>query len=240
MRLIIDVGNTKTKYYLYQNGEYQTGGYAKTIPAIRKSLAQEWDKISTIVYADVQENVDQKALAETFIPHPVIGVKALKYPFATLYKTPETLGDDRIALVAAATKKFPKQNCLIIDAGSCLTFDLITADSQYLGGAISPGLNMRFKALHHFTGKLPLVTIDNLPKGHGNSTLTSIQVGVVQGVLHEIEGQIRQYEQKFTPLTVILTGGDGLFLSKSLKNTIFAEPNFLAEGLDFLLQYNSF
>ena len=99
---------------------------------------------------------------------------------------------------------------------------------------------MRFKSLHQFTGKLPLVGVKNIPTGHGNSTRTSIQTGVVQGMLYEIEGQIHHYEQKFSPLTVILTGGDGLFLSKSVKNTIFAESNFLAEGLDFLLEFNSF
>lgn len=240
MRLLIDIGNTQIKYYLYHNGAFQASGYAKTLPATRKLLKREWEKIAVVVYADVQGIVDHVKLQNTFNPIPVVGVKQLKPPFKSQYKTPKTLGDDRIALVAAATKKYSDQNCLIIDAGSCLTFDFITANNQYLGGSISPGLSMRFKALHQFTGKLPLVTAKNISKGHGNSTFTSIQTGVVQGILHEVEGQIGYYEKKFAPLTVILTGGDGLFLSKSLKNTIFAEPYFLAEGLDFLYEYNSF
>jgi type III pantothenate kinase len=142
-------------------------------------------------------------------------------PFVNKYKTKDTLGVDRIAIVSNAAKKFSKENVLIIDAGTCITYDYINASSEYFGGAISPGIEMRYKSLNYYTSKLPL-----LEKNEIN--------GVVGEILHIIE----EYKKESQYLTVVLTGGDTYFLAKQLKSSIFANPNFVLEGLNTILIYN--
>ena len=155
-----------------------------------------------------------------------------------MYKTPKTLGVDRIALASAAIQKYPKKNVLVIDAGTCITFDFISKDKEYLGGAISPGIQMRYKALHNFTAKLPLLDSGELTSFIGFDTESSIHSGVLNGVCNELDGVINQYSKKFRDLTVVLTGGDTNFLAKQLKSVIFAHPNFVLEGLHTILNYN--
>ena len=168
----------------------------------------------------------------------VIITQETKFPFINKYQTPITLGLDRKVLVAGAVLKFPKQNCLIIDAGSCITYDFVDANSNYFGGAISPGIQMRYKALNNFTAKLPLLEKEYPLQFIGNSTNQAIHSGVVSGILFEMEGFITSYLREFEYLTIILTGGDTDFLAKRLKNTIFANSNFLLESLNLLHQYN--
>ena len=155
-----------------------------------------------------------------------------------MYETPETLGVDRIALVSGAVKKFPNKNILIIDAGTCITFDFVNDKTVYFGGAISPGIEMRYKSLHAFTSKLPILE-KNYPQNFiGKNTIESINSGIVNGVTQEIKGVINQYKKKYTDLTVVLTGGDINFLAKQLKSSIFAHQNFLLEGLNEILIFN--
>ncbi|NNK40613.1 MAG: type III pantothenate kinase, partial [Winogradskyella sp.] len=161
-----------------------------------------------------------------------------KLPFINKYETPKTLGVDRIALVSASVLHFPDQNVLIIDAGTCVTYDFITNDNNYIGGAISPGLSMRYRALNTFTAKLPLLNVQQPKSVVGKTTESSIHSGVVNGIVLEIDGVIDQYKEQFGDLTVILTGGDGKFLSNQLKNSIFANSNFLLQGLNYILQFN--
>jgi len=163
----------------------------------------------------------------------------LKLPFENRYETPETLGADRIGLVAAAVFKYPGKNCLVVDAGSCVTYDFISSDGIYRGGAISPGLQMRFKAMHEHTNKLPFVTLKEEFIAIGVNTQNSILAGAVNGLVFEIEGWQSSLERTYEDLTLILTGGDAQFLSKRLKNTIFAHSNFLVQGLRQLLDYNT-
>ena len=160
-------------------------------------------------------------------------------PFKNDYDTPHTLGVDRLALMAAAVDQYPKSNVLVIDAGSCITYDFMDANQNYLGGAISPGLEMRYKSLEAFTSNLPLLqkTVPN--QSIGSSTEASIHSGILYGILYEIEGTIKAYQNKYPDLTVILTGGDADFLCKQFKISIFAHSNFLLEGLNFLLEFNS-
>jgi len=162
-----------------------------------------------------------------------------KTSFDNQYATPQTLGVDRIALAMAGVSLFKNTNVLIIDAGSCITYDFVNARGQYLGGAISPGVEMRYKALHTFTAKLPNLSKEDASDSLiGDTTQTSMHSGVVRGILTEIDGIIDQYQSRFKDLTVILTGGDTLFLSKRLKNTIFADSKFLLKGLNYLLERN--
>jgi len=238
MHLVLDIGNTKIKGHLFQKGICIASTALDSIDQLKNQYLKEERLLTHIVYADVRGIITRQQLQAIFPAQQVNNVKHLTFPFQSLYKTPATLGDDRIALVSAAVSKYSQQNCLIIDAGSCLTYDFITATGDYLGGAISPGLQMRFKSLQYFTGKLPLVEPKMPLALSGDSTKTAINHGVMQGIIYEIDGQISAYQKKYPSLTVILTGGDALHLSKSVKNTIFAEPNFLAEGLNYLLEYN--
>ena len=141
--------------------------------------------------------------------------------------------------MAAAATQYSGKNVLVIDAGSCITYDFIDSKKNYLGGAIAPGIQMRYKSLGDFTSSLP--TLQKIvPKNSiGNSTHDSIHSGVINGVLYEIEGTVNEYQNKYPDLTVILTGGDADFLCKQLKISIFANSDFLLEGLNFLLEYNS-
>ena len=160
-------------------------------------------------------------------------------PFRNEYKTPETLGVDRMALIAAAAMNFPDENSLVIDAGTCITYDFINSKNEYLGGAISPGIRLRYAALNNLTENLPLLETRTPRYYIGASTNSSIHSGVINGVLNEIDGLIDQYRSDWPDLTVILTGGDAKLLSKRLKNSIFANPNFLLEGLNYILEFNT-
>uniref|UniRef100_UPI0030D97038 type III pantothenate kinase n=1 Tax=uncultured Salegentibacter sp. TaxID=259320 RepID=UPI0030D97038 len=145
---------------------------------------------------------------------------------------------DRLALVAAGALKYQNKNLLVIDAGTCITFDFKNDKNEYLGGAISPGLQMRLKALHNFTAKLPLVKLEENITLIGDSTKNSILSGVLNGVAAELDGIIDRYKADYKYLTIILTGGDSQILSKRVKNGIFANPNFLLEGLNYILEFN--
>ena len=159
-------------------------------------------------------------------------------PIKLAYDTPETLGVDRLGLAVAAYFHNPHKNTLVIDAGSCITYDILTAEDRYLGGAISPGINMRYKALHNQTAGLPLLEKVMPSTIVGSNTKMGMHSGVVNGVCLEIDGVVTQYKDLFKDLTVILTGGDAHFLSKRLKNTIFAHSDFLLLGLYRLLEHN--
>lgn len=162
----------------------------------------------------------------------------LSLPFKSEYATPETLGADRIAAVAGASKLFPGENVLAIDLGTCITYDFITMQNIYKGGAISPGINMRFKAMKHFTARLPKLPVpDNLPDITGDSTRSCMESGVLNGVSFEIEGMVAAYK-KFGEIKIILTGGDAFIFEKKFKEYIFAAPDLVLIGLNVILQHN--
>jgi type III pantothenate kinase len=142
-----------------------------------------------------------------------------------------------MVLAAGATLQFPNQNRLVIDAGTCVTYDFIDENDVYLGGAITPGLRLRYESLHDFTAKLPLLTVENPNYFIGKSTAESIHSGVVNGLVYEIDGFIDEYKALYSNFIIILTGGDTDFLAKRLKNTIFANSNFLLESLNQTFQY---
>ncbi|CAL67928.1 type III pantothenate kinase [Christiangramia forsetii] len=240
MNLVIDGGNTFIKTAVFQNNrllEKQVflkkdffenfENLQKKFPAIRKSI------LSSVTSLDSDL---ENALKKSYSLLQLDDLVAL--PFKNEYATPHTLGKDRIALVAAAVNTYPGKNVLIIDAGTCITYDLKTEDEVYLGGAISPGLEMRFKSLHKFTANLPLVTPKPAPKLIGDSTESSILSGIINGIEMELKGTIKSYDSKFEDLTIIFTGGDSQILSIPLKNSIFANSNFLLEGLNFILEFN--
>jgi len=240
MNLIIDAGNTFVKMAVFDNGNMLHIKSKKVSQLVKtvENILVDFPKIQQAIISSVvvlEEHTLQELLKLVSIQ--ILGANT-NLPFDNTYATPETLGVDRMALAAAACALFPKRNCLVIDAGTCVTYDLINSKGIYLGGAISPGINMRYKALNNQTSKLPLLEIEEPESLIGNTTASSIHSGVVNGVCAEIDGVIDQYLTRYEDLTVILTGGDSLFLSKRLKNTIFAHSNFLLEGLNYLLDYN--
>ncbi len=158
-------------------------------------------------------------------------------PVTIEYKTPETLGADRLAGIMAVYGEYPGKNVLVIDMGSCITYDMLTADNRYFGGAISPGKQMRFKSVNAFTKNLPLVDVDTVPNLVGQSTRASIASGVIHGIIFELDGVINTYSQRFGNLLVIATGGDIDFFVKEVKNTIFADPDLILKGLNKILNH---
>jgi len=159
--------------------------------------------------------------------------------FKNNYATPQTLGVDRIALAAAVVSHYPNQNVLVIDAGTCVTFDFVTDKTVYLGGAIAPGVTSRYKSLHDYTANLPLLEKQVSNNYIGDTTDASIHSGVVNGICREIDGIIEQYRLEHKKLTIVLTGGDAEFLAGQLKSSIFVRPFFLLEGLFTILKINT-
>jgi len=159
-------------------------------------------------------------------------------PIINKYQTLETLGKDRLASAVAAHQLFPDKDVLVIDAGTCVKFDFINSMAEYLGGSISPGLQMRFRALHSFTEKLPFVELKPFDILIGKTTHESLLSGVINGTLAEIDGIINRYKENYPELQVVLSGGDAEYLVSKLKNRIFALSNIVLNGLKIILDYN--
>ncbi|HLF51627.1 type III pantothenate kinase [Flavobacterium sp.] len=248
MLLAVDVGNTRIKVAVFEYGillerfVFPEFELQKNIEII----LNKYKKVTDLVVASVGnvEKTDflffEKQLKIHFITHETI------FPFQNRYKTPNTLGIDRMVLATGAVIQFPNKNRLVIDAGTCVTYDFIDSEDNYLGGAISPGIRLRYESLHNYTAKLPLLTLENYDQivnqteeqsFIGKSTSESIHSGVLNGLINEIDGFIDQYQQQYSNFIIILTGGDTDFLAKRLKNTIFANSNFLLESLDQTFQY---
>lgn len=239
MNLAIDIGNTRTKVAVYENDIildikiFEQKNFRKKI----ENLTSKCSNKPNIVLTSVKNfsTDDQEWLSER--SNLTIINAQTPLPFQNKYSTPQTLGIDRRVLASGAVIQFPKQNRLVIDAGTCITYDFITAKDEYLGGAISPGINLKYKSLNDYTDKLPLLSINEKHDIIGNSTNNSIHSGILNATVLEIDGFINSYLSDYQNLTVILTGGDADFLAKRLKNTIFANQNFLLESLIKLYQH---
>ncbi len=241
MNLIVDVGNTFIKLAVFEGFKLI---YKKSFKLLDFKTAYEFFKkkfpdLDSAIISSVARlpKSDQNLISSDF-KTLILSANTI-LPFVNLYKTPKTLGVDRLALVSAASHQFPKKNVLVIDAGTCVTYDFINTNNAYLGGAISPGIRMRYKSLNALTAKLPLLETTEIKNYIGDTTETAIHSGVINGIVKEIDGVITEYKENHSDLTVILTGGDAIFLSNQLKNSIFANSNFLLEGLNFILLYNS-
>ncbi len=240
MNLVIDVGNTLVKLGVFDSGEFKLKKTCvkKDFLTTLSEIIESFPSINNSIVSAVANFSEHQLLKLQQHCEVLVLDHQTKVPFKNCYQTPLTLGIDRIALVSAAAHQYASKNVLIIDAGTCITYDFLNEDNAYLGGAISPGISMRYNALHTFTNKLPLLEVTKPKSLLGNTTATSIHSGVVNGVLHEIEGFIEDYKRKYKNLTVILTGGDAHFLRDTIKNDIFANSNFLLEGLNHILEYN--
>ena len=238
MNLIVDIGNTCLKIALFEKNNLIEKSYLldNYLDNIKNILSK--NPVENSIVSNVGEINDELISVLNDNTDLVLFKNILKLPFKNTYSSKETLGQDRIALVSSASYQFPDENVLIIDAGTCITYDFKNHNNEYIGGGISPGIKMRFKSLNLFTSKLPLIDVFDDFDLIGNNTKKSLASGVVNGTIMEINGIIQQYHDKFENIRIILTGGDSKFLLKRIKNTIFADQNFLIKGLNYLLEAN--
>jgi len=245
--LVIDIGNTNSKLAVF-NGktlvEYQS--LRQITPSLLTDLIKQYEVVNSMISSvdrvdqEFKEAVDVLKSDTNYIPFSTKSNTGIKNHYQSIV----TLGLDRWAKVIAAKSYYPGKNCLMIDAGTCITYDLLNSEAEYYGGSISLGLTMRFEALHHFTGRLPLVSWDNkqIEVPEGRDTISAIKNGVLQGAIHEVEGFIASYNNKNTGLTVLLTGGNAAFLLEQLKNSIFApqiihDPYLVLKGLNEVIAF---
>jgi type III pantothenate kinase len=238
LNLVIDIGNTLLKIAVFKNNSLIVSIEFKD--NFKSNIEGVLDKypITHSILCNVSNSNEGLNYLLSIKTKQILFNESIKVPFTNSYSTISTFGKDRIALVSAASKEFSNQNVLIIDLGSCITYDFKNSKNHYLGGSISPGIHMRYKSLNDNTANLPLLNFKNITNFVGKSTEESIHSGVVNGVIHEVNGIISQYKNEFKEIRIILTGGDSKFLLKKIKNTIFAHSNFLLVGLNFLVESN--
>ncbi len=239
MNLILDIGNTRTKVGVFDQYEL-----------VERIVWEDWTLEDLHYFIERHPRIQRVAVStvtsiwedvESFLKEHFFYINLshqTPIPISNAYQTPETLGKDRLAAVNGAFYLYPNENCLVIDAGTCIKYDLLTKNSIYLGGNIAPGIQMRFKAMHHFTAKLPLIKQGKIKDIVGKTTETALRNGGQLAAAMEMKAFIAAYQEKFGQLKVILTGGDANYFAKELKTQIFVHPNLVLIGLNKILNYN--
>jgi len=239
IRLCLDFGNTRLKYAVFEDDTMiETNVLEDDSIAVINILLDKFQPRASILSSVINHNPDiEIVLDERTAFHKLSHLT--KLPFTVPVGKPETMGADRMALAAAAVKFFPGKNNLVIGLGTAITYNFINKYNEFLGGSISPGMELRFKSLNDYTAKLPLVKKDwNFPL-IGYDTKTNILSGVILGMAKEIDGIIDAYNEKYENFNIVLTGGDSSYFGVHLKNTIFADPDFLFKGLYAISFYNN-
>ena len=240
MNLVIDIGNTRTKFSVFNRCEVLiTVPVEEFLPEHVEVLKNEHPTLEKVILSSVKEYSPElkNTLMDNF--HTFIELDYnTPIPLENKYISKDTLGKDRIAAAVGAFDLYPDTNILIIDAGTAITYDIVNNQNQYLGGNISPGIKMRFKALHEFTGKLPLIKPKDYNRLYGQTTEEAILAGVQNGIAYEVEKTIEKFKEFYSNLKVIITGGDAEFFDKKLKNSFFVHFNLVALGLNRILEYN--
>ena len=240
MNLIFDFGNSFTKYFFVKNnmvverGSFISRNFDQNILGLNSK-----GKIDKLIYSSVIDDKG-KELSDIFKNSKIISLKDenLKLPFSIQYKD-ETLGEDRVALVSAGLNLYPDKDLLIIDIGTCITYDLVSLNKEYIGGSISPGFNLRYSSLHDYTSRLPKLDFMPIESIIGESTEEHIHAGIYNGVIGEINYNIERHRDELPNIETIISGGGANFLLNKIKNVIFADQDFLAHGLNHILQINS-
>jgi type III pantothenate kinase len=229
--IVIDIGNNKAKVGIFKNSELV---HVMRVSADLNDIPQTWLDIyydAALVSSTGSEATMPHERLREIATHMLYFSSGFPFPLSIENSTPETLGADRKAACAGAAYLFPNEPVLVIDAGTAITYDLLSPGGTMKGGNISPGLQMRFHALHNYTGRLPLLQPEKIKDTLGKSTAESIQNGVQFGLLSEIEAYIEVLEMQHNNLKTVITGGDAGFLADRLKNSIFVEPNLVLIGL---------
>ena len=237
MKLVIDIGNTSTKLALFAGKDLFTTSNINecSLKSIQEFVANK--EVSTTIISSVKENNSEILSISDYYKGFILS-ENIPVPIKNNYKTSDTLGKDRLAAVVGALFLYSEKDIIVFDAGTCLTMDFVNKKGEYIGGRISPGIEMRYKALHTFTDKLPLVHQENIASYIGNDTASSIVSGVQQGILSEVKLIISDYRSQNPDTIAVATGGDCFFFEKELKNSIFANPNLVLIGLNEILDYN--
>ena len=239
MELIIDLGNTNQKAAVFGEG--------KLLELFRfphlglreiRTVTGKYTGIDQIILSSVVEHSPELISYLGKMAPLLVLDEDTPLPLINQYRSKKTLGKDRIAAAVAGHLTYPGENVLVVNSGTCITYDFVNAGGEYLGGAISPGIMMRFRALHTFTGKLPLIEISEEVDLTGTDTEGSILSGVLNGALAEIEGFTGRYMEIYPRLRVILSGGDVNYFDKRLKVSTFAVPNIVIHGLQQILAFN--
>jgi type III pantothenate kinase len=239
MKLILDFGNTLQKIAIFE-GDMLIVMHAYKKITLKK--LQEFIAAYPVKSAILSAVIDYPHEIKSFLNKNFYFIEfnaTTKIPIKNNYASRATLGNDRLAAAVAANYIFPNQNVLVVNAGTCITYEFVNNNNEYLGGAISPGIGIRFKALHNFTVKLPLIEKKIKTPLIGNTTDTSILSGVMNGVYSEVDGVISKYSADYNDLKIILSGGDIKYFANSLKNSIFAVSNIVSKGLNIILDFNA-
>jgi type III pantothenate kinase len=234
-----DFGNTRLKCALFQDRELLEmvvleNGHPDTVQTLINSFQPDKSILASVINHDPEV---ETVLATSTLFHKLGHTS--KIPFSTPVGKPETIGADRLAAVAAAVDLFPKQHNLVIGLGTCITYNYVNPSHEFLGGSISPGMQMRFRSMHEYTALLPLVEAENNFPLIGYDTKTNLLSGVILGMAKEIDGIIDAYALKFNNFNVLLTGGDMAFFVPHLKNKIFADPYLIYKGLYAISEFNN-
>jgi type III pantothenate kinase len=242
MKLAIDIGNSNIKLTVFKNRKIIKSYFLDDLRNLNKFWINKniRNKVSSIIVCCVRKSIPKNILSlKKEVSQFLVFSNTTKIPIKNKYSSLKTLGNDRLAAAIGAFDLFPKKSCLIIDAGTAITFDIINNKGEYLGGSISPGLSTRYKALSYYTQKLPLLEFKKNNKYPGTTTEESIHLGVQLGILYEVTSYINELEKYYPDLTVLVTGGDGDFFVKNIKKPIFAKPNLIAIGLHRILEHNA-
>ena len=239
MDLILDLGNTNQKIALFDAGNllWVQANERIRLSLVRKIVKQNAGINSCILSSVVKVPATLQSFLEKHFRFILLD-EHTPLPILNHYRTLETLGKDRLAAAVAGFNQFPGYPVLIINAGTAITYDVVTKKGEYLGGSISPGMNMRFRALHTFTKQLPLLTYTEIDFLTGNDTDMSVLSGVINGMASEMEGMIACYQKEYPGIKVILSGGDLNYFVNRLKISIFALPNIVIYGLQQILAFN--
>ena len=239
VNLIIEQGNTSTKVAIYENGVIKASFVYKEFSKDNIIPLFNIYSIDKGIYSTVTDiDKDLIDFLQKSLSSFLFFDDQVRLPIVINYKTPHTLGKDRVAAVVGAQQLEPNKNILIIDAGTCITYELLEASGKYVGGNISPGMTTRFMALNHYTRKLPLVEEAEDISEIGVSTEDAIRAGVVNGIVFEMEGYISRMKEKYADVLVFLTGGHTFYFESRLKSSIFADINLVLTGLNRILEYN--
>lgn len=240
MNLVIDIGNTRTKFSVFNHGEEMISvPVDELLPSHIDVLLNEHPSINKAIISAVKDySPELKSHLRQKLSFFVELNGETPLPIENCYQTKETLGKDRIAAAVGAFHLYPGKNVLVIDAGTAITYDFVNEKGQYLGGNISPGIEMRFKALNQFTGRLPLIEKKDFENLFGNTTEDAIRAGVQHGIVFEADKAIDTFKEFYRNLNVIITGGDANFFDKKLKNSFFVHFNLIAIGLNRILEHN--
>ena len=235
--LTIDIGNTRAKYAVFEDESLIETAAFNPYSNDLKELTIKYPQMKKGILSSVGGKIEE-CLAQLENLEIITLSAKTPLPFELSYKNSSQIGSDRLVAVAAAMAEKPSQNSLVIDIGTCITYDIITSDNKHLCGPISPGINLRFKSMNDYTEKLPLCKPSNDDlKIICSSTEECLQSGVIMAILFEIEGFINLYSNIYKNLNVFIIGGDNIFFENKLKNCIFADANFTFNGLRYILNY---